>query len=155
MSTVNTETETPYSDTDITSITFAPKEGNPNEITAQISREAPAAEKIDLGAPDQATGRLRWLDRKNMAWSLTKIGVGGLSIGGGLGDLMANGQPHLVTGGCEIIAGALVIGYSCIRMVQRTNELDAVRNLWVQKMRTEVLVSLNTISTASPKNPKP
>lgn len=153
MGTVTTETAKPYPYTDIADITFTNTADRPGEITVQIFREAPPVEKIDLGIPEKAVGRLRWLDYRNFAWSLIKAGAGTVVGGDGIGKLVAGGLHSDIVGACEIAVGGSVAVYSLCKMVLRSNRLDAVKGSLGKRINSGFLSSLNTADANSPKTP--
>lgn len=154
MGTITKEADHSFANTDITDIAFAPTEDQPDEITAQISREFPPVEKIDLGIPEKATGRLNRLIIRNFIWSIIKMGVGAATAGDGVEKILTNGIHLDITGGCEVATAAFLLGHSFARMVNRDNLLEAVKKSLGNRINKGFLSSLDTAEANPPETPE-
>lgn len=148
MGRVRTEADKPYPYTDIKTIIFATTEGKPGEITAHITKAAPPNEKIDLGMPEKARGRLNWMSMKNAVGWITKICVGGIpAVDGTVRFLGSGGNLGLaIVGACEAISGVAMMAYSYRESLRTENTLYSIRESLGSKIKTGLLDALNLSS---------
>lgn len=139
-----------YTFSDIRKVIFTPTVGKPDEITAIITRQA-HSDKIDLGTPEQASGRLEILKRNHILWSLTKVGAAVVTIvDGGLRIYGVEGIIPVITGGCEVAAGLVTADHTVSLMQQRSNFLRVINQELNKRIRTQFLGALE--SPIEPRN---
>lgn len=146
MSSARTEADKLYS-TDIAKIALTATEGKSGEITARITRVAPPNEKIDLGVPEKARGRLDWMRMKNAVGWVTRIGIGGIPVVDGTVRFWGNDNLGLaVVSACEAISGITMMAYSYRDSLRTENKLSSIREALGSKIKAGLLDSLNLSS---------
>gem|GEM_PF-4625125 len=153
MGRVRTEADKPYPNTDIANISFISTEDQPGQITAQITREAPPVENINLGVPEKARGRLNWLSVKNGAAWITKMGIGALPIYDGAVRLLSSGDNLglAITGACEAISGTAMIFYSYRSHLRTEDALYSTKQLLDQQAGPAIKASIGITPANDPK----
>lgn len=153
MGRIRTEADKPYPYTDIKKITFAATKDRPGEISACITREAPANEEIDLGVPEKARGRLNWMNTKNTVWLVTKIGFGTIPTADGIVRYLGSGDNLglAITSACETISGVAMMVYSYRNSIRRENYLYSIKESLGKQTSTGMLTSLGIAPTTPPK----